>query len=293
MWYATVVPAFATIADVAGDDRTTGRIRYDLRRPPTPTDRPTVVLLGGMTQTISSWGGQLRPLSQTRSVLAYEARGQGSTELSLQDVSFPQHARDFVALLDALELHAPVDLCGFSFGGRTALSIAAAYPERVRRLVLTGVGLTRSVVGKLIVDGWVATLATGSLEALARVSLPDIVGETFLSEHADMVEPMVRAVVQRNSYEGVRALLTQTLDGDDPAQSPPQLVARIRCPALVVSGAQDRLAPRSQAAALASALSAKHHVIEDVGHTVAIEAATTWRELVLDFLDRPLDGGEG
>ena len=293
MWYATGVPAFAEIDDTAAGGGGTGRIRYDLRRPPTPTEHAPLVLLGGMTQTISSWGGQLRPLSASRVVLAYEARGQGATELSLGDVSFPQHARDFVALLDALDLRQPVDLCGFSFGGRTALSIAAAYPERVRRLVITGVGLRRSVVGGLIVDGWVATLATGSLEALARVSLPDIVGEAFLTEHADMVEPMVRAVVQRNSYEGVRQLLTQTLDGDDPAQSPPQLAGRIRCPALVVSGGQDRLAPPAQAAALASALSAKHHVIEGVGHTVAIEAATTWRELVLEFLDRSVDGGAG
>lgn len=289
MWYATVVPAFATIDDGAAPGGGSGRIRYDLRRPDAPTDRTPVVLLGGMTQTISSWGGQLRPLSATRVVVAYEARGQGETELSLHDVSFPQHARDFVALLDALDLRQPVDVCGFSFGGRTALAIAAAFPERVRRLVVTGVGLQRSVIGKLIVDGWVAVLQTGSLEGLARVSLPDIVGEAFLTEHADMVEPMVRAVVQRNSFEGVQALLTQTLDGDDPSQSPPQLVSRITCPALVVSGAQDRLAAPDQAAALASALGAKHHLVDNVGHTVPIEAAIAWRQLVLDFLD----GGDG
>ncbi|MCA9707118.1 MAG: alpha/beta fold hydrolase, partial [Myxococcales bacterium] len=178
------MPAFTDVPDPVVGSRALGRIRYDLRRGPTRSPA-TLVLVGGMTQTVSSWGGQLRPLSATRDVLAYEARGQGSTTLDVSRVDLGQHVEDFVALVEALGLPTPLDLCGFSFGGRVSLAVAARHPALVRRLVLSGVGLDRGVIGRLIVDGWIAALATGNLEALARISLTDIMGPAYLEAHAD------------------------------------------------------------------------------------------------------------
>ena len=258
-----------------------GRVRYDLRRADGST-RPPLVLIGGMTQTLASWGGHVRPFAQTRTVLAYEARGQGETTLALDDVSLPRHADDLLALVDALELPRPIDVCGFSFGGRVALAFAAAHPQRLRRLVLSGVGSERGVVGRLIVQGWIAALRTGDLEALARISLPDIVGPAWLSRHADSIEPMVKAVVERNSYAGIKALFERTLGA---GQSAAELAARVRSPALVLGGELDRLAPPEEVRVLAEILGAPHRVLPGVGHTIPIEAAEPWRAAVLDFLD--------
>lgn len=241
-----------------------------------------------MTQTISSWGGQLRPLSATRTVVAYDARGQGSTALSIADVGLSRHVEDFAALVRALELPTPLDLCGFSFGGRVSLAIAATRPELVRRLVVSGVGLDRGVVGRLVVAGWIATLRTGDLEALARVSLPDIAGPAWLAKHADLVESMVTAVVQRNSYEGVSALLRQTME--PPPGSPwstRALAERVRQPALALGGAHDRLAPPAEVHELAACMRGRAHVFADAGHTVPIEVAEAWRAAVLEHLDAP------
>lgn len=280
------MPKLVNVPDpVAGPDAT-GRIRYDLRQPTEPTGRPCLVLVGGMTQTLASWGGQLRPLSSSRPVLAYECRGQGATELAVAEADLPRHAADFAALHEALELPGPVDLCGFSFGGRVCLAIAATHPHLVRRLVLSGVGNGRGVVGRLIVEGWLAALTTGDLEALARISLPDIVGPAYLEAHAHLVEPMVRAVVERNSYEGIHALFHQTLrTPDDSPWGNETLAARVRCPSLVMGGTLDRLAPPPEVQALAERLGGRYLPIADAGHTIPIEAAETWRAAVIDFLD--------
>jgi 3-oxoadipate enol-lactonase len=282
------VPAFALVPDPVAGPETAGRIRHDLRHGPAQIDTPPLVLIGGMTQTISSWSGQLRPISATRTVLSYEARGQGSTSLSLADVSLARHVEDFVALVHALQLPTPLDLCGFSFGGRVSLAIAATQPALVRRLVISGVGLDRGVVGRLVVAGWIATLATGSLEALARVSLPDIAGPAWLAKHEDLVESMVTAVVQRNSYEGIRALFLQTLQ---PAEGSPwatrALAERVRCPVLAMGGAHDRLAPPAAVRELAACMGGHHRIFADAGHTIPIEAAEAWREAVLEHLDAP------
>jgi 3-oxoadipate enol-lactonase len=265
-----------------------GRIRHDRREPEERTTPTPLVLVGGMTQTVSSWGAQLRPLARRREVVAYEARGQGTTELSLQDCSFARHVEDFVALVDALGLETPVDLCGFSFGGRLSVAVAATRPELVRRLVLSGVALDRGIVGRLIVQGWRATLATGDLEALARVSLPDILGPTYLEKHAGLIESMIKTSVQRNRYEGIAALFEQTLAlPEDSPWTLPQLIDRVRAPTLVLGGAHDRLAPPAEIEQLADRLGARHVILPDAGHTVAIETPEAWRAQVEAFLDAP------
>jgi pimeloyl-ACP methyl ester carboxylesterase len=269
------------------DGAATGRVRID-RRVSTSL-LPPIVLVGGMTQTLASWGTQLRPLSERGTVLAYEARGQGTTELALDDCSLARQVEDFAALHAALALPGPIDLCGFSFGGRLALAVAATRPDLVRRLVLSGVALDRGVVGRLITRAWIAALEAGGLEVLARVTLADILGPKYLEQHESMIEPMVRATVDRNRQGGILALMRATLDL--PADSPWTTAALAACAraagvqALCIGGALDRVAPPDEVAALATMLGARSHTIEGVGHTVAIESPQTWRELVTRFLD--------
>lgn len=280
------MPSLVPIPDPPAGPGARGQIRVDVREPSHAGDAPTLVLLGGMTQTLSSWGGQLRPCSERRRVLAYEARGQGKTELSLDDVSLRQHADDFVALLDALDIDEPVDLSGFSFGGRVSLAIAARHPARIRRLVISGVGTSRGALGRVIVRGWRAALATGDLEALALISLADTLGPDYLARYEHQLDDFVRASITRNTFAGVKALFDATLANDDPQWAPGTLASQIDCPVLVLGGALDRVAPPAEVADLATRFAnARHYVIDDVGHTVAIEAAAVWRDHVLGFLD--------
>lgn len=284
------MPELVQIPDPVAGPGAHGRVRVDRRG--APTDRQTsihrpLVILGGMTQTLASWGGQLRPLAAEREVLVYEARGQGQSELALADVSPPRHVEDFAALLAALGVAPPVDLCGFSFGGRVALAIAASRPGLVRRLIVTGVSAGRGALGRVIVRGWKAALATGDLEALAWLSLADTLGPAYLDRNEHMIAAMVQAVVTRNRYEGIRALFGQILE-DDPAWEfhPTRLAPRIACPTLLIAGEHDRLAPASELASLAALFAGPtvQRVVPGVGHTVAIEAAEAWRAHVLEFL---------
>ena len=130
-------------------------VRLGPLRPPA-VPRPPLVLIGGTAQWIDSWTGHLKALARQRQVLLYETRGQGGATSSL-DVSccdLRTHAEDFAAVveagLDEHLLNAPVDVCGFSFGGRVALAAAAAGEgPRIRRLCLTGVSADRGQRGRL------------------------------------------------------------------------------------------------------------------------------------------------
>ncbi len=282
------MPEFIDVPDPVAAPEGRGRIRVDRRHAAEDSGHPPLVLIGGMTQTLTSWSAHVRPLSRRREVIVYEARGQGSTELSSERCGPQEHVDDLVSLLAALGLaDTKIDLSGFSFGGRVALAFAATWIEIVPPLVLSGVALDRGVVGRLIVKGWISTLRTGDLESLARVSLPDILGPAYLAKHAEMIDAMVKASTTRNRFEGIAALFEQMLGlaADSPWQ-PEALAHKVETPALVMGGALDRLAPPAEVAALAGVLGAQHHTFEDVGHTIAIEAAESWREAVEAFLDR-------
>jgi 2-succinyl-6-hydroxy-2,4-cyclohexadiene-1-carboxylate synthase len=91
-----------------------------------------LVLLHGFTHTGASWDPVRRALGERYRPLAPDIRGHGSAG-EAQPVTL-------AALIDDLRALAPprFTLGGYSMGGRIALHVALAMPERVRRLVLIG-----------------------------------------------------------------------------------------------------------------------------------------------------------
>lgn len=75
-------------------------------------------------------------------VVAPDARGHGSSDISATGEYAPETlAEDVRTLVQELALE-PVTLVGYSYGSRTAAILAAARDVRVRSVVLGGVGMT-------------------------------------------------------------------------------------------------------------------------------------------------------
>jgi 2-succinyl-6-hydroxy-2,4-cyclohexadiene-1-carboxylate synthase len=96
---------------------------------------PTVVLLHGFAGTRRGWdrvlaAGQARGNAERYRPLALDIRGHGAARAA-RPVSFAACVADVLAA--APQRFA---LCGYSMGGRLALRVALAAPERVERLVL-------------------------------------------------------------------------------------------------------------------------------------------------------------
>lgn len=94
----------------------------------------TVVLLHGFAGTGRLWDPVVARLDAERyRPLAPDLRGHG-TASARRPVSFEAIAEDVLRL--AAGAGGTFSLCGYSLGGRIALHVALAAPERVRRLVL-------------------------------------------------------------------------------------------------------------------------------------------------------------
>src|SRR4051795_9000959 len=97
-----------------------------------------VLLIHAGVNDRRSWHAVVERLAPRHRVVAYDMRGYGETEYEREDGWSP--VADARAVLDAAGLERPV-VVACSMGGRTAIDLALAHPDRVGALVLIGSGV--------------------------------------------------------------------------------------------------------------------------------------------------------
>ena len=95
-----------------------------------------MVLSNSLGTDHSLWDFQVAAFSRQHAVWCYDTRGHGESDKP-QRWTIPSIvlARISSSIIDAIGA-GPVDLCGVSIGGMTALWVALHAPDRVRRVVL-------------------------------------------------------------------------------------------------------------------------------------------------------------
>jgi pimeloyl-ACP methyl ester carboxylesterase len=256
------------------------RLHYDFRAGG-PSGAPVVAFLNGLSQTTVAWGLQTQRLKGRRATLVHDAAGQGKSEPAPEGHRPAGHARDLLHLCDALGI-AQLDLVGFSFGSRIALRTALAAPQRVRRLVLVGCAHRDTAHRRWVVQGWLDALEKGGVEHVFQIVTPQIVGASWLERNGANRANMLRAFAQRNTPEGMRRLLMDTLmPGGDLVDE----LRALRHPALVIRGAEDFVVSRALNDELVSLLpAARYAECPDSGHTVAIEQPDWFASRLEEFL---------
>jgi len=97
---------------------------------------PTVVVLHGLAGSAREFVPTAEALADDgRRVVLVDLRGHGGSTTRPADTSREASTSDVVAVVEALDGE-PVDLVGQSLGAHTAMLVAAARPDLVRRLVL-------------------------------------------------------------------------------------------------------------------------------------------------------------
>ena len=164
----------------------------------------TVVLLHGFAGTHRAWDGVVERLDPERyRPLALDLPGHGEQADAERPLSF-------VGCVEHVLARAPerFALCGYSFGGRVALHVALAAPERVARLVLVSAtaGIEddderskRSASDRRLAD----ELENGSLEDfVARWC-----AQPMFADDPAAVDALAREDQQRNRPDALAAVL--------------------------------------------------------------------------------------
>jgi 2-succinyl-6-hydroxy-2,4-cyclohexadiene-1-carboxylate synthase len=224
--------------------------------------RETLVLLHGFAGTGRAWEPLVASLDAERyTALAPDLRGHGAAA-TLRPVSFEAVVGDVLAL--APERFA---LCGYSMGGRIALQVALAAPERVKRLVLVsttaGIEDEEARARRRAADERLA----GELErdGLGTFSERWLTGPLFAAD-PPAAQALARADIARNDAGGLAAALRGIGTG---AMEPLwDRLGELAMPARVVVGEHDAKF-RTLGQRLASALpGAQPAVIPGAGHAL-------------------------
>jgi pimeloyl-ACP methyl ester carboxylesterase len=104
-------------------------------------DAPLVLAIHGITSTSRTWLATARALGERAALIAVDLRGRGRSRELSGPCGLDVHARDMIAVLDALALERAV-IVGHSLGAYIAARLATRYPDRVDALVLVDGGLT-------------------------------------------------------------------------------------------------------------------------------------------------------
>jgi len=100
-----------------------------------------LVMLHASPTSSKSLEALIAAMGETRRTIAPDTRGNGdSTPLPMAQPEIPDLARATIEFLDVMGLDR-IDLFGTHTGASTAMEIAIAQPQRVRRLILGGMGL--------------------------------------------------------------------------------------------------------------------------------------------------------
>src|SRR6266581_990368 len=248
---------------------------------------PPLILVHGLGGAAANWTELVPLLIGRHRVLVPDLPGHGGST-ALPAVAGLEPYADRVALLAEREGMLPAPVVGHSLGGMVVLRLALRRPKDVQAIVLAGAaGLSvGNVWGRQLLSlfsairpgrlaarhrGWVAGSPRLRKLVFGFVSVADPIG---LSD--DAVEGFLAGQLLHTDVDGA----WQALRVDDPRQE----LEAIRCPVLVLWGAEDAQLPLDDAFEYARRLRARLRVIPGCGHLLIGERPAACDRAIEDFL---------
>jgi len=247
-------------------------------------EHPPLVFLHGFLGQDSDWLPVAKAFSDSFYCILPDLPGHGkNTHLSFDlPLSYDVLAE---GLLATLVNSNPINLVGYSMGGRTALYFALQYPERVKKLVLesTNPGIkdenARSERAQLD-DRWAHDILNHGMEIFidAWYDLP-----LFRSlHHQPKLLEHIKATRRHNSPEWMAKVIAELSPGRQPWLG--NQLGKLTMPVLLLAGALDK----KYASILDNFAGAIPHshavVIPDAGHTIHAEQQEAFTEALLGYL---------
>jgi pimeloyl-ACP methyl ester carboxylesterase len=210
-----------------------------------------LLMIHGNGGSISSFVNQIPYYSKRYHVIAVDSRAQGKSEDMQDSLSFEMMADDFDALLDKLHLDS-CNLLGWSDGGINGLLLAIRYPDKVKRLAITGANL------------WPDSTAISGADYLWGLNYYDTLGKIPQTPEVSHSRKLVK------------------LDLFEPHITRDQL-QQIKCPVLVIGGDHDIILPEHTIYIYKSIPNAFLWILPNSSHATLIDYKEQFNEVVGDF----------
>lgn len=244
---------------------------------------PAVVLMHGFGGSARNFGPQARALRRRFRVIRWDARGHARSEAPEEPAAYTPEAfvGDVGRVLDAEGVREAV-VGGLSMGAGVALRWALAHPDRTRGLVLAAFppGPDRA--------GTFAAAAREFADALDAEGV-DAAGARWVWGPGSGLDPQGAALVRRgfleHSARGLAGTLRGLLSRQPSLRDLRRDLAGVKCPTLVIVGAEDPLSLEPSRAVAESIPGARLVIVPDAGHVVNLQAPAPFDAALVEFLD--------
>lgn len=248
-------------------------------------DGPAVFFMHGLGGNSGSWQPQFELLSHVHRVVAWDMPGFGASD---PIPSNPATTRDYstlaVRLMDTLGID-NAHGAGTSYGTIILADLVRSNPGRMKSMIFA-CGVTG--MGHLPAEKRAALRASrrSEIESLGQRKFAETRNSTYVAQglSADIVARVVDLAgsAQPEGYLQAYGALTES--------DIFPLLDAIRIPALVISGANDPIAPAGDCERVAKALAnSEYHCIPNSGHYVNLEQTDTFNRLLSEFITRVED----
>ncbi|HEX9077288.1 MAG TPA: alpha/beta hydrolase [Anaerolineae bacterium] len=255
-------------------------------------NHPPLILLHGLMAGALTWMRVAQGLETEYDILIVDARGHGHSERIHSGFSTDLLVEDVASLIPALNLDKP-RLLGHSMGGTTAALLAARYPDLIRSLVLEEsvwgdqAGIPPAVMQSEGYQAWLKTyvdylrnLKTQNHTERMVAGLAQLPPGSGIWPEEEFV-PMVKAQSQLDLELVTRG--PELWSAMQPGAPLAELVRRITCPILLLTGGHGNCDPRVVEQVLAASHNGEHVNFENAGHLVHLDEFDRFISVVKAF----------
>ena len=257
-----------------------GVTHYALEGPP---QGQLVVLVHGGTVPMYTWD-ELAPILTAAGfrILRYDMYGRGYSDRPRVTYNRALYQSQLLELLDALNLHDPLDLVGYSLGGAIVTDFEAQHPERVRRLALISPvvynypsprAFRPPLIGEFL--GRIIGIRTVIKRANTMYA-----GTSLGQHHAALF-------AEQTTYKGFQSSLLSMIRSDALGDHRDSYIAvgKQKCRVLLIWGARDtEITEEVVNTARKLIPQVEFHAVQDAGHSIVFQKPGQVSALLINFL---------
>jgi 3-oxoadipate enol-lactonase len=240
-----------------------------------------LVLIHGFPFNLNMWDGLAAQLPPHIRSIRYDVRGHGRSEPGDGQYTIEFFVDDLISLLDKLELKQVV-VCGLSMGGYVALRAIERDPERFSAIILCD---TRSEAdtdeGKIKRAEAIKKVKANGVVAYSEEFVKNVFTENTLKNEHGIVEEL-KKIIQTNTETGICGTLLALAARTDTSAT----LEKIKVPALIMVGEEDKLTPPSASEAMHKKIKGSKLVtIPHAAHISNFENPELFNTTFINFLE--------
>ncbi len=212
-----------------------------------------MLMIHGNAGSINNLSGQIEYFSKYYQVIIADSRAHGKSTDTSDTLSYKMMADDFNALLDSLQIKS-CNVLGWSDGGNNGLLMAIHYPEKIKKLVISG---ANTEIDSTAIAGELVTI--------------DQLGPLYVQEQTPETINLIKVTKLLFMLPGITRELLQT----------------IKCPTLVIGGDHDVIIPKHTLYIAENIPNANLWILPNSGHSTLIFHKELFNQTVAEFFNKP------